>query len=151
MDEQEYYRLQFRALASKDSVKVYAANDSFEITKEIDFDSKGSSSTSINYFVAAVLSSIIISIKTGFTAAGIQHCEVELASSLCLNNPLTFLNVQGFDALPSIEMITVKAYVYASMNETTLEAFCKKALERSFICNTLQRCGLLTVHFIVSL
>lgn len=151
MDEQEFYRLQFRALQRPDHISVYTAHNSFELESEIDFDSKGNAATSINYFMSALLSAIISGIRQRLVFSQVNVFDLEAVASLCLKNPLTFLHVQGFEDPPSIESITVKVYVYTDIDAAIVVPLCKQGVENSFIYNTLQKCVLLQIDYIVSL
>ena len=151
MDEQEFYRLQFRACQRHDHINVYTAHDHFELGSEIDFDSKGNAATSINYFMSALLSAIISCIRQRLTSSQVNVFDLEAVASLCLKNPLTFLHVHGFEEPPSIESIAVKVYVYTDTDANLVIPLCKQGVENSFICNTLQKCVLLQIDYIVSL
>ncbi|MGP1438265.1 MAG: hypothetical protein ACTTKH_04260 [Treponema sp.] len=84
MDVSEDYSLQFRGLLGKDGAKIYSENALFEISSEIEFDIKGVSNTSINYFVSSVLSAIILNIKRDVKVFSVDGFEIELSASILL-------------------------------------------------------------------
>ena len=99
----------------------------------------------------ALLSAIISCIRQRLTSSQVNVFDLEAVASLCLKNPLTFLHVHGFEEPPSIESIAVKVYVYTDTDANLVIPLCKQGVENSFICNTLQKCVLLQIDYIVSL
>ncbi len=151
MDVSEDYSLQFRGLLGKNGAKIYSDNALFEVSNELEFDVKGETNTSINYFVSSVLSAILLNIRRDVLIVKLSGFEIELSASVSLKHPLTHINVIGYEESPYIKNIKVKAYVYGDGEEEEIVYICKKAVNKSFICNTLINAGILQIEYIVML
>ena len=149
MDVSDDYLLQFRGLLGKKGAKIYSENAFFEISNEMEFDIKGETNTSINYFICSALSAILLNSRRDVFVYGLSNFEIELSAKVFLKHPLTHINVIGYEEAPYIKLIKVKAYVYGDDKEEKIIDFCKKAVSKSFICNTLTNAGILEIDFIV--
>ena len=58
--ESEFYDISYRAILNNEKmVKVFTDNDCIEVENDISFDSVASCKTSINYFLASIISEIL--------------------------------------------------------------------------------------------
>ena len=72
---------------------------------------------------------------------------MELTLSGQLNNVLTHLGVVGEAGHPGFERIEGTLYVMADVDEETIDAIWRTALQRSPLVNTLERCVKLSLNF----
>lgn len=137
------YDLSFRGIFSNNEFKLYTNNDNINITSEINFDLNADYRSSINYFASAILGGIAHSLISQSKRYNIEIEELEGKINLTLKNPLTLLNVKGYDGEPKIENCRIIYYLYADTTEDILFTFCNTALLHSFIYNTLKN----TINF----
>lgn len=100
---QRFYDISYRAILNNEKmVKVFTDNDCIEVENDISFDSVASCKTSINYFFASIISEIL---KKLYSRASreITVCDLEGKIKIKLKNPLTILDVLGYDEIPYIE------------------------------------------------
>lgn len=147
--ESYHYDVSYRAtLSPEDRVKVFMDKAYLEVDSSISFDRDYDNKTSLNYFAASIISSIIHSVKACAKREKILICDIEGKIKLQLKNPLTILAVKGYDEKPRIERCEIQIYLYSELTDDDLQTFCKKALEYCFIYTTLKNSMNLSVSFI---
>ncbi|WP_314396099.1 OsmC family protein [uncultured Gemella sp.] len=147
--ESNNYDLSFRGILSNNDFKLYTNNDSITISSDISFDINADYKSSINYFSASILGGIAHTIIKESKHSDIEIEELEGKIHLVLKNPLTLLNVKGYDEEPKIENCSITYYLYADIEEEQLIEFCNKALRKSFIYNTLKNVINFDIKFIL--
>ena len=135
--ESNNYDLSFRGILSKQDFKLYTNTNNILVSSDINFDMNADYKSSINYFSASILGGIAHTIIKESKHSDIEIEELEGKIHLVLKNPLTLLNVKGYDEEPKIENCSITYYLYADTEEQLIE-FCNKALRKSFIYNTLK-------------
>lgn len=130
--------LNFRAIYKDEKVKFFSKNSSFILGDEVSFDSDFKENTSIELFVGGIVSAVIFTLKKGLTNSGIKFDDLECASSVILENSLSFLGVIGYNEKPEISKINLKIYIYTELEFNELSRICNEILQKSFILNTLK-------------
>ena len=147
--ESKNYDLTFRGILSSNIFKMYTNNDCINISSEISFDINADYASSINYFVASILGGIAHTVITSCKRSNIEVEELEGKIHLLLKNPLTLLNVRGYNEEPKIEKCEITYYLYADADEDLLLKFCYSSLKNSFIYNTLKNVINFEIKFIL--
>lgn len=146
--ESRVFDMSFRGTSNDlASVKIYTNKNSFQIEKQISFDSDYQPISSLEYFAGSVLSSILLSLLEQSTKRGSIIEEIEGVLNLSLENPLSLLGVKGYEEEPSISQMTVNVFLYADLEDKAFDDFCLGALANSPIYNTLKRAMKLEVLF----
>lgn len=147
--ESNNYNLSFRGILSNNDFKLYTNNDNITISSDISFDINADYRSSINYFAASILGGISQTIIKESKRSDIDIEELEGKIHLVLKNPLTLLNVKGYDEEPKIDSCIITYYLYADIDETNLIEFCNLSLKKSFIYNTLKNVINFKIKFIL--
>ena len=147
--ESNNYDLSFRGILSNNDFKLYTNNDSLTISSDISFDINADYRSSINYFAASILGGISQTIIKESKHSDIDIEELEGKIHLVLKNPLTLLNVRGYNEEPKIDSCIITYYLYADIDETNLIEFCNLSLKKSFIYNTLKNAINFKIKFIL--
>ncbi|HJV46898.1 MAG TPA: hypothetical protein VJ824_14365 [Bacillota bacterium] len=146
--ESRIFDMNFRGTSNDlSSVKVFTNKNSFQIEKQISFDSEYDQICSLEYFAGSVLSSIILTLLEQSKKRGSIIEEIEGVLNLLLENPLSLVGVRGFDEEPFIRKITVTVFLFADLEENDFNDFCFNALKNSPIYNTLKRSMELEIIF----
>ena len=147
--ESNNYDLSFRGILSNNNFKLYTTNNNITISSDINFDINSDYRSSINYFAASILGGIAQTIIKESKHSDIDIEELEGKIHLVLKNPLTLLNVKGYDEEPKIDSCVITYYLYADIDETNLIEFCNLSLKKSFIYNTLKNVINFEIKFIL--
>lgn len=148
LNESKFFEMTFRGTSNDlSSVNIYTNKNSFEIKKQISFDSEYEHISSLEYFAGSVLSSIILALLEQSKKRGSIIEEIEGVLNLSLENPLTLLGVRGYEEEPFINKMTVTVYLYADLEDGDFTDFCNHALSHSPVYNTLKRSMDLEVVF----
>ena len=147
--ESNNYDLSFRGILSNNDFKLYTNNDNITISSDISFDINADYRSSINYFAASILGGISQTIINESKHSNIDIEELEGKIHIVLKNPLTLLNVKGYDEEPKIDSCLITYYLYADIDEKNLIEFCNSSLKKSFIYNTLENVINFEIKFIL--
>lgn len=147
--ESNNYDLSFRGILSNNDFKLYTNNDSLTISSDISFDINADYRSSINYFAASILGGIVQTIIKESKHSNIDIEELEGKIHIVLKNPLTLLNVKGYNEEPKIDSCVITYYIYADIDETNFIEFCNLSLKKSFIYNTLKNVINFEIKFIL--
>lgn len=147
--ESNNYNLSFRGILSNNDFKLYTNNDNITISSDISFDINADYRSSINYFAASILGGIAHTIINESKHSNIDIEELEGKIHIVLKNPLTLLNVKGYNEEPKIDSCVITYYIYADIDETNLIEFCNLSLKKSFIYNTLKNVINFEIKFIL--
>ena len=147
--ESKNYDLTFRGILPSNIFKMYTNNDCINISSEISFDINADYASSINYFAASILGGIAHSIVLQSKQLNIDIEELEGKIHIVLKNPLTLLNVRGYNEEPKVDSCAITYYLYADIDETNLIEFCNLSLKKSFIYNTLKNVINFKIKFIL--
>ena len=147
--ESNNYDLSFRGLLSNNDFKLYTNNNNITISSDISFDINADYRSSINYFAASILGGITQTIIKESKHSDIDIEELEGKIHLVLKNPLTLLNVKGYNEKPKIDSCLITYYLYADIDENNLIEFCNSSLKKSFIYNTLKNVINFEIKFIL--
>lgn len=147
--ESNNYDLSFRGILSNNDFKLYTNNDNIIISSDISFDINADYRSSINYFAASILGGIAHTIINESKHSNIDIEELEGKIHIVLKNPLTLLNVRGYNEEPKIDSCVITYYLYADIDETNLIEFCNLSLKKSFIYNTLKNVINFEIKFIL--
>ena len=147
--ESNNYDLSFRGILSNNNFKLYTNNDNITISSDISFDINADYRSSINYFAASILGGISQTIIKESKHSDIDIEELEGKIHLVLKNPLTLLNVKGYNEKPKIDSCLITYYLYADIDEKNLIEFCNSSLKKSFIYNTLKNVINFEIKFIL--
>ena len=147
--ESNNYDLSFRGILSNNDFKLYTNNDNITISSDISFDINADHRSSINYFAASILGGISQTIINESKHSNIDIEELEGKIHIVLKNPLTLLNVKGYDEEPKIDSCLITYYLYADIDEKNLIEFCNSSLKKSFIYNTLKNVINFEIKFIL--
>lgn len=147
--ESNNYDLSFRGILSNNNFKLYTNNDTITISSDINFDINSDYRSSINYLASSILGGIAHTIIKESKHSDIDIEELEGKIHLVLKNPLTLLNVRGYDEEPKIDSCSITYYLYADIDKTNLIEFCNSSLKKSFIYNTLKNVINFKIKFIL--
>ena len=147
--ESNNYDLSFRGILSNNDFKLYTNNDSIIISSDISFDINTDYRSSINYFAASILGGIAQTIINEGKHSNIDIEELEGKIHIVLKNPLTLLNVKGYNEEPKIDSCLITYYLYADTDGKNLIKFCNLSLKKSFIYNTLKNVINFEIKFIL--
>jgi len=146
--ESQTFDISFRGTSNDlSAVKIYTNQNSFQIEKQISFDSAYKPISSLEYFAGSVLSSILLALLERSKKRGSIIEEIEGVLNLSLANPLSMIGVKGYEEEPLISKMTVTIFVYADLEGEAFDDFCWDALANSPIYNTLKRSMELEVVF----
>jgi hypothetical protein len=146
--ESRIFDMSFRGTSNDlSSAKIFTNKNSFQIEKQISFDSEYNQISSLEYFAGSVLSSIILTLLEQSKKKGSIIEEIEGVLNLSLENPLSLVGVRGYDEEPFIRKITVTVFLFADLEDNDFDDFCFRALKISPIYNTLKRSMELEVIF----
>lgn len=129
------------------NVKVLTQSNTLLSKKQGNFDRKSKDFSSMDYFSASILSSIITAIveESEKKNAGIE--EIEGTLEVQLDNPLSLLGVIGYEDEPKIAALNFKIYVYSEKEEADVIKFCQHALKKSPLYNTLKHAVHINIVF----
>ena len=148
VDESQIFDISFRGTSNDlSSVKIYTDKNSFQVDKQVSFDSEFKPISSLEYFAGSVLSSILLALLEQSKKRGSIIEEIEGVLNLSLANPLSIIGVKGYDEQPSISQMTVTVFLYVNLEDEVFDDFCWGALAKSPIYNTLKRATELEVIF----
>ena len=147
--ESTNYNLSYRGILTNNEFKLYTTNNSINVSSEISFDINADYKSSINYFATSILGGIAHSLIQQSKKNNIEIEELEGKIHLVLKNPLTLLNVKGYNEEPKIDSCIITYYLYADIDETNLIEFCNLSLKKSFIYNTLKNVINFKIKFIL--
>ena len=147
--ESNNYDLSFRGILSNNDFKLYANNDTIIVSNDISFDINADFRSSINYLASSILGGIAHTIINESKHSNIDIEELEGKIHIVLKNPLTLLNVRGYNEEPKIDSCVITYYLYSDIDETNLIEFCNLSLKKSFIYNTLKNVINFKIKFIL--
>ena len=147
--ESNNYDISFRGILTNNDFKLYTNNDIITVSTDISFDVNADYRSSINYFAASILGGIAHTVITSCKRSNIEVEELEGKIHLLIKNPLTLLNVKGYNEEPKIEKCEITYYLYADADEDLLLKFCYSSLKNSFIYNTLKNIINFEIKFIL--
>ena len=147
--ESNNYDLSFRGILSNNDFKLYTNNDTITISSDINFDINSDYRSSINYLASSILGGIAHTIINESKHSNIDIEELEGKIHIVLKNPLTLLNVRGYNEEPKVDSCAITYYLYADIDETNLIEFCNLSLKKSFIYNTLKNVINFKIKFIL--
>jgi hypothetical protein len=146
--ESRMFDMNFRGTSNDlSAVKIYTNKNSFQIEKQVSFDSEYQPVSSMEYFAGSVLSGILLTLLEQSKKRGSVIEEIEGVLNLSLEHPLSLLGVKGYDEDPYISRMAVTVYLYVDLEDEDFDAFCFGALAKSPIYNTLKRSMELEVIF----
>ena len=147
--ESTNYNLSYRGILTNNEFKLYTTNNSINVSSEISFDINADYKSSINYFATSILGGIAHSLIRQSKKNNIEIEELEGKIYINLKNPLTLLNVRGYNEEPKIDSCVITYYLYADIDENNLIEFCNSCLKKSFIYNTLKNVINFEIKFIL--
>jgi hypothetical protein len=147
--ESNNYDISFRGILTNNDFKLYTNNDIIPVSTDISFDVNADYRSSINYFAASILGGIAHAVIMSCKRSNIEVEELEGKIHLLIKNPLTLLNVKGYNEEPKIEKCEITYYLYADADEDLLLKFCYSSLKNSFIYNTLKNIIDFEIKFII--
>lgn len=136
--ESEIYEKKYRLIAVNSGVKAYNEKISININENISFDSKKEEFTSLDHFVTSIVSDLLIAIDKYTKKQGETIMDLESQTVVIVKNPLSLLNVKGFDEPSYIESIKIKIYLYTFMEEEKAEVYFRNIVSKCLIYNTLK-------------
>lgn len=146
--ESRNFDMSFRGTSNTlSSVKIFTNNNSFQIEKQISFDTDYQEISSIEYFAGSVLSSIMLTLLEQSKKRGSMIEEIEGVLKLSLENPLSLLGVKGYDQEPIIKKMSITVFLYIELEENDFDDYCHQLLKKCPIYNTLNRTMELEVNF----
>ena len=105
--ESNNYDLSFRGILSNNNFKLYTNNDTITISSDINFDINSDYRSSINYLASSILGGIAHTIINESKHSNIDIEELEGKIHIVLKNPLTLLNVKGYNEEPKIDSCVI--------------------------------------------
>lgn len=136
--ESENYTAKYRAVLRGKQIKLFTANDAIVLTSQVNFDIQSEEKSALDHFATAVLGGILASTKATFAQHHAPILELEGKIWLNLTNPLTLLNVRGYDTPPKINKCNIKIYISSDLEDEEFERLTEKALTHCFVYQTLK-------------
>lgn len=147
--DSKYYDISYRSILNREKIlKLYTENEIIDIETDIEFDIKSNKKSSVDYFATAVLGSIVYNLLKISSRKGLFIGELEAKINLQIENPLTILNVRGYDEEPVVSCCDIKVYLYIDLDELEFEQFCENSLKKSLLYNTLKNTVKFNIKFI---
>ena len=137
-DNINFFEKNYRGIVSGEEVKVYNEKSQLAIDSEISFDSEKEEFTSIDYFISAIVSEIILTLERVAKKRGEILQDIEAKVNLTIKNPMFLLNVIGFEESALIEKIKIDIYLFSFLEGEELEDFLKEVLDRTLIYNSFK-------------
>jgi uncharacterized OsmC-like protein len=148
LNESRFFDMRFRAVVRDlKNVRIFTGKDSFESCAQMTFDAEYQGITCVEYFLGSIMGSILLSLLERAQQEHVCIEEMEGQLSAKLENPLSFLHVQGYAQEPGIGDIEVIVYLYADMEEEALLRFCNETLAQCPVYNLIKKTGNITVSF----
>src|SRR3954469_23828101 len=95
LHESMIFDMTFRGTSNNlSSVKIYTNQNSFQIERQVSFDSEYKQITSLEYFAGSVLSSILLTFLEQSKKLNVMIEEMEGVLNLSLENPLSLVGVR---------------------------------------------------------
>lgn len=129
------------------NVHIYTANSSFIMNNSISFDSEAENISSLDYFMGALLASIMLMSVKKAKKKQVMIDEIEGKINFQLNNPLNALDVIGYNEISFIEWIKIKIYYYASGEELQNNRILREILVENPIYQLINKGTSLQVEF----
>lgn len=150
--EMHHQDLRYRGIVRQDGqVQVYMQNHCIDSSKEMEFDSKKDTDTSVNLFCAGLLSGILHGICSFMKKEGNPLEDVEAKARVILDHPLSYLGVKGYEESPRISKITIDLYFYSFLEEEETIERCKEALKKNILYQSLSPAVEIDLHYHSSL
>ena len=138
LHEQTAYTSSFRMFVSpKNEAKFYTRNQSLTLKEIATFDAKASTLSSVELFVASFMSSYLFTLKKEAKKENILLDELEARFTCTLENPLTLLNVIGFEDEAAIKSLQGDIFIYSEAPSLALHTLCQNALKKSLLYKLL--------------
>lgn len=138
VDEAEKYQKTYRLIFDNDTVKAYNEKTKILIDESVGFDSQKETFTALDHCIASIVSEILLCIHK---QAELEHetiMDLESRTTLDIKNPLTLLNVIGYDEIPYIERVTVKIYAYSFLEKAEALKLFERALKKCVLYNSVK-------------
>lgn len=145
--ESENYIAKYRAVLREKHIKLFTANDAIMLTSQVNFDIQCEEKSALDYFATAILGGILTSVQSTFTQHHADILEMEGKIWLNLTHPLTLLKVRGYESPSKISESNIKIYISSDLEEAEFECLTKKALENSFVYQTLKNAFPFEINF----
>lgn len=141
LSEQSHHEALFRAVASREGVKLYSRTQGIVVREVVSFDTKAPLPASLELFVMALASDLLLTLQREWKR--LEYGALELAIQAKVENPLALLGVVGYEESARLAHLETRLYIEA---EGALEAWqerAQRALERSLLYPLLhqQRLG----------
>lgn len=140
-----FFEKDFRAVSLGDDLKIFNQKSGLTVDEAFSFDSEKEAFTSLDYFVSAVLSEILLSMKKLARKKNIIIQDLEAKAKLTIQNPMYLLSVVGYEDKASIAALEIDIYFFSFLEEAEKAQFLQEVLDRTLIYNTLS--SFVSVHF----
>ncbi len=135
VDESINFSIDLRGVSRGNTVDFYTTEEKITINSIYEFDMKRDQRTSINYFLSSLVGELMMNIMK--VAKKRDKIVEDLESKLIVNlkNPLSLLDVRGYDQCSFLEKLKVNIYLYTDIEEEDLDDFISEVKDRSMIYN----------------
>lgn len=123
------YSANFRVIYQNKNAKFFTNTNKILLKDEFSFDLEFDEISAVDSFVGGICSGVILSIAKELKRQKIEFDDLESSVKISLENPLTFLNIKGYDESPKITKIEMKIYIYADTNFENLSQICSDELQ----------------------
>lgn len=138
VNESEVYELLYRSILKDHVTRTYNDAMAINVEKKISFDAKAQTYSSIDHFAAAIITEMLLALDSHAQRNKEVLLDVEGLIKLHLTNPLTLLNVHGFDEISTIDSIDIKLYLYTFLEDEAAQLFVAEALAKAVLYQTLK-------------
>ena len=146
--ESKFFQLNYSGVSiNLENIKVLTQNNHLYVKKSMQFDRKQKDLSSMDHFAVSILSSILKTIVEQSQKQDFGIEEIEGTLEILLANPLTLLDVIGYTDEPEISALKFKIYLYADKDEDTVIRFCRQALKKCPLYNTMKQAVSIQVVF----
>ncbi|MFD1471610.1 hypothetical protein [Companilactobacillus mishanensis] len=133
------YDIEFRAI-STDGKKVKIRTDkvSYSVDEEMSFDIANDVLTSVDHFTGGIASGMISAINRYDQKHDGIIDQIEGKFTFHLSNPLTYLDVRGYDETPHVSALDLQLYLVSFNEADELEQVYQEAMKNSIVYQTIK-------------
>lgn len=135
--EAENYTKTYRLIAQHDEIKAYNERTNIVLQEPVSFDSKKDTFSCVDHFTCALASELLLCIKAQSKRENTTVLDLESKTEVNIKNPLTCLQVIGYEDIPFIDTIAIKIYAFSFLEKQQTIALFERAIRQAVLYNTV--------------
>lgn len=142
------YDIGLRAIAQNPKqAKIYTDKVIYAVNQEMSFDIENDQLTSVDHFVGAIASAMLLALFQYDQRHEQVIEEVEGRFTFHLENPLSYLHVRGYDEAPKIQGLHLKCYIVTYEEAVDFQALFDAAMANCILYQTIKDVIAISVSF----